>query len=111
MNDYQRLWWEQTRSDHAVLLMLRRQEAMPCQQLHYLQMVTEKLGKAYFWRTGHPPPQSHVSFVRFLQALDSRSNADRARTEPPGTSRGRRILTVAGRVPCDGRVRQLLDWP
>jgi hypothetical protein len=52
---------------------------MPCQQLHYLQMVTEKLGKAYFWRTGHPPPRSHVSFVRFLQALDSRSNADRVR--------------------------------
>ncbi len=78
MNEYQRLWWEQTRSDHAVLLMVRRQGATPCHQLHYLQMVTEKLGKAYFWRTGHPPPKSHVSFVRFLQALDSRSNADRA---------------------------------
>ena len=78
MNDYQRLWWEQTRSDHAVLLMLRQKGAVPCHQLHYLQMVTEKLGKAYFWRSGHPPPKSHVSFVRFLQALDNRSNADRA---------------------------------
>ncbi len=78
MNDYQRRWWEQTLSDHAVLLLLRGQGAAPCHQLHYLQMVTEKLGKAYFWRTCRPPPKSHVSFVRFLQALDSRSNADRA---------------------------------
>lgn len=72
MNQYQRLWWEQARSDHGVLLLLRRNAGSPCHQLHYLQMVTEKLGKAYFWRTGRPPRKSHVSFVRFLQALDDR---------------------------------------
>lgn len=76
MNSYQQLWWEQTRSDHTMLLLLRRHGAAECQQLHYLQMVTEKLGKAYFWRSGHPPPKSHVSFVRFLQALDNRSQRD-----------------------------------
>lgn len=42
-------------------------------------MVTEKLGKAYFWRSGHPPRKSHASFVRFLQALDSRPSPDLAR--------------------------------
>lgn len=76
MNSYQQLWFEQTKSDHSVLIRLRKQEAAPCHQLHYLQMVTEKLGKAYFWRTGSPPPKSHVSFVRFLQTID-----DRPRTE------------------------------
>src|SRR5712691_5226381 len=79
MNSYQRLWWEQMRSDHSVLLLLRQQGASPCQQLHYLQMVTEKLGKAYFWRTGNPPRKSHASFVRFLQALDDRPDPDRTR--------------------------------
>ena len=79
MNAYQRLWWEQTCSDHAVLLLLRREDADPCHQLHYLQMVTEKLGKAYFWRTGHPPPKSHASFVQFLQALNNRPAPGRAR--------------------------------
>ncbi len=79
MNSYQRLWWEQTRSDHGVLLLLRREGASPCHQLHYLQMVTEKLGKAYFWRTGNPPRKSHASFVRFLQALDDRPDPDRTR--------------------------------
>lgn len=80
MNPQQRLWFEQTASDHSVLLLLRQEGAAPCHQLHYLQMVTEKLGKAYFWRSGSQPPKSHVSFVRFLQALNdhrSRGEADR----------------------------------
>lgn len=34
---------------------------------------------AYFWRTGDAPPKPHASFVRFLQALDNRSNSDRLR--------------------------------
>jgi hypothetical protein len=40
-----------------------------------LQMVAEKIGKAYFWRTGHPPRKSHASFVKLLQAVDDRQNA------------------------------------
>jgi hypothetical protein len=79
MNPYQHLWWEQARSDHGVLLLLRRHGVAPCQQLHYLQMVTEKLGKAYFWRSGTPPKKSHASFVKFLQALDDRPNPDLTR--------------------------------
>jgi hypothetical protein len=79
MNAIQSLWWEQTRSDHSVLLLLRREHAASCQQLHYLQMVTEKLGKAYFWRSGRPPRKSHASFVRFLQALDDRPDPDGTR--------------------------------
>jgi hypothetical protein len=42
-------------------------------------MITEKLGKAYSWRSGTPPRKSHVSFVRFLQTLDDRSRVDRLR--------------------------------
>jgi hypothetical protein len=42
-------------------------------------MVTEKLEKSYFWRTGEPPRKSHVSFVRFLQALDDRPEPDLTR--------------------------------
>ncbi len=76
MNRYQQVWWEQTRADYKVLLLLRRVGAAPCHQLHYLQMVTEKLGKAYFWRLGRPPRTTHASFVRFLQALDDRRAPD-----------------------------------
>jgi hypothetical protein len=79
MNTYQALYWEQTRSDHDVLLLLRRNQAAPCQQLHYLQMVTEKISKAYFWRNGNPPPKSHKSFVKFLRSLNDRTKLDRTR--------------------------------
>jgi hypothetical protein len=95
MNRYQEVWWEQTCADHAVLNQLRKQGGMPCHQLHYLQMVTEKLGKAYFWRTGTPPRTSHASFVRFLQALDSRPIRD-----------GDRIAGLLG----FGRAQDLENW-
>jgi hypothetical protein len=76
MNRYQQVWWEQTRADHALLQALRKRGDAPCHQLHYLQMVTEKLGKAYFWRVGHPPRSTHASFVRFLQALNNRPRVE-----------------------------------
>jgi hypothetical protein len=76
MNRYQEVWWEQTRADHAVLCLLRERGAASCHQLHYLQMITEKLGKAYFWRVGRPPRVTHAYFVRFLQALDDRPTPD-----------------------------------
>lgn len=69
MNDYQRCWWEQARSDHAVLVVLRRQGVAPCHQLHYLQMVTEKLSKASFWESGEPPKKSHIGFYKFMRKL------------------------------------------
>lgn len=79
MNQSQRLWWEQVRSDYQILLLLGERGAPACHQLHYLQMITEKLGKAYSWRTGVPPSKSHASFVRFFQTLDNRKRADRDR--------------------------------
>jgi hypothetical protein len=69
MNGFQDLWWQQTKSDHGILVLLRKQGGAACHQLHYLQMVTEKLAKAYFWRTGAPPPRNHAGFVQFLRSL------------------------------------------
>ena len=68
----QDLWWQQARSDHSAFLVLRRHQADPCHLLHYLQMSTEKLAKAYFWRTGTPPPRSHAGFGRLMRSLGSR---------------------------------------
>jgi hypothetical protein len=69
MNSFQAIWWQQARSDLETLSILREQGAAPCHQLHYLQMVCEKLGKAYFWRIGSPPAMGHAAFVRFLRTL------------------------------------------
>src|SRR5439155_1098362 len=72
MNDAQKLWWEQAKSDHAVFVLLRRAGVHECHMLHYLQMTTEKVSKAYLWRSGVAPPLSHVGLMPFLQALLSR---------------------------------------
>ncbi len=69
MNPYQEHWSAQARSDLSVLLLLRRNGVDPCHQLHYLQMVTEKLAKGYFWRSGDPPPKNHAAFVQFMRSL------------------------------------------
>ena len=81
MNQAQELWWRQAQSDHSVFVHLRRAGVGECHLLHYLQMATEKLSKAYLWRSGHAPPKVHTGFVRFLKALlDRHADLDRIAT-------------------------------
>ena len=68
MTDAQAKWWRQTQSDWSVFVHLRRAGVNTCHLLHYLQMTTEKLGKAYLWRSGRVPSKNHTGFVRFLKA-------------------------------------------
>jgi hypothetical protein len=69
MNSYQALWWEQAKSDYQVFELLRSEGLKPCHLLQHMQMVTEKLAKAYLWRSGSPPRKSHQGFVEFLRFL------------------------------------------
>ena len=80
MNEYQRLFLVQARTDFAVLGLLRRQpDVPPCHALHYLQMATEMLGKAFAWRRGkrHRPKKSHRAFVAFLRSLTTNRQAQK----------------------------------
>jgi len=79
MNRSQELWWQQAKSDHDIFLLLRQQGVAQCHILHYLQMVTEKLAKAYFWREESPPSKNHAAFVQFLRFLGQIRPADRER--------------------------------
>lgn len=81
MNKAQELWWEQAKSDYAVFDYLRKgvPSVHECHALHYLQMASEKISKAYLWRSGNAPPRSHVGLMRFLQALLSRGQGRRER--------------------------------
>src|ERR1700683_2930283 len=79
MKTEQRLWWKQAQSDHAIFVQLRGLGAHECHLLHYLQMATEKLSKAYLWRSGKVPPKRHTGFVRFLKALMERPTGDLAK--------------------------------
>jgi hypothetical protein len=77
MNDYQKLWWQQAGSDLAVLRLLRSRGVTACHQLHYLQMTTEKISKAFFWKSGTAPSKSHAGFVQFLRFLGSVRSSER----------------------------------
>lgn len=69
MNEFQQVWWEQAKSDFAVFEKMRGDGTSSCHVLHYFQMSTEKLGKAFLWRTGSPPPARHVGFAQLMQGL------------------------------------------
>ena len=79
MNGHQELWWRQAKSDHDVFVLLRREGIAHCHALQHLQMVTEKIAKAYFWRSGVPPPRSHAGFVQFLRFLGAARQENRQR--------------------------------
>lgn len=79
MNNAQLLWWQQAQSDHDVFVLLRKAGVAQCHVIHYLQMVSEKLAKAYFWRSGVAPPRSHAGFVKFLRFLCQIRQTDRER--------------------------------
>jgi hypothetical protein len=77
MNEHQRLFFVQARTDITVFDLLRRNSGLPaCHALHYLQMATELLGKAHAWRHG-PRDKTHRAFVGFLRSLSTNRQAQR----------------------------------
>ena len=60
------IWW-------CSLARVRPFSFPPCHELHYLQMCTEKLAKAYY--PAALPRSSHASFRRFLTDLPANSTA------------------------------------
>ncbi|MFM7843636.1 MAG: hypothetical protein ACKPEY_05325, partial [Planctomycetota bacterium] len=79
MNQYQQLWWKQAACDHTAFKRMRSQGFAECHTLQFLQMAIEKIAKAYFWRSGSPPPKSHAGFVQFLRFLGQIRQPDRER--------------------------------
>ncbi len=78
MTVQQRLFLIQGQSGFAVFTLLRNNSRVaPCHALHYLQMATEMLGKAYVWKFGPPAKLSHHAFVRFLRNLETNRLAQR----------------------------------
>ena len=72
MNSQQAAFYRQSNSDWRLFAELRNRSAREgCHELHYLQMATEKLAKAFLWGTRTPPRQTHVSLVQFLRRIAS----------------------------------------
>ncbi len=62
---------DQAKSDFSVMEMLNESDFPDCHWFHYLQMTTEKLGKAMLSasNSGRPPKFTHAALVRSLQLL------------------------------------------
>jgi hypothetical protein len=82
MNDSQKHYYEQALSDLDIYKLLRREKKHPCHILHYLQMLTEKLGKAFAYGKPDLPLKSHTGFQRFVQSLSSKRNIWKALDYP-----------------------------
>lgn len=75
MNQAQKLWWKQALSDWSAYRILKKDGgADKCHQLHFLQMCSEKIAKAYLIRTLHPK-RSHAGFGKFLRLLIQSTNS------------------------------------
>lgn len=70
MNWHQQLWWRQAQAELSVFRLLRANGVAACHCLHYLQMVTEKIAKAYL-AGSEAPPRKHNVFVRFLTVISA----------------------------------------
>lgn len=62
-------YFVQAQSDYRVFREFRRRADIEiCHKLHYLQMATEKLAKAFLSpHTGGAPPRVHTALARFLR--------------------------------------------
>jgi hypothetical protein len=102
VNQHQRLFLAQARSDFAVFELLRAQPAIAsCHHLHYLQIATEMFGKAHAWSTG-PSFRTHRAIVGFLRSLSTNRAAQQqfgfSGKNEAWLSRIRASITLAERV-------------
>jgi hypothetical protein len=67
----------QARGDATVRQILNQAKVAYSHQLHYLQMVTEKLAKALMCKQNAPPKASHSAFVNGLRNLKGRPDIRR----------------------------------
>lgn len=75
---WRRAFLEQAKSDYSLFTELNQTRKARCHQLHYLQMATEKLAKAFLCdRDGRPPRKSHLAFTRFLKISKGRPDIRR----------------------------------
>lgn len=65
---WRKAYFIQAQNDYLIFSEFKkRPDISMCQKLHYLQMATEKLAKAFLSSPTDKPPNVHKALVRFLQ--------------------------------------------
>lgn len=115
-------YFTQAQNDYDVFREFKgRTDIAMCQKLHYLQMATEKLAKAFLSSaTGGRPPRVHTALVRFLKMSKGRPDIRRrlgyaGKNSPAYCSYIDSLLDVAGRIerlaPVGGQERPNPEYP
>ncbi len=71
---WRKAYFIQAQNDYTIFCEFKqRTDVAMCQKIHYLQMATEKLAKAFLSpHTGAPPPRVHTALVKFLRISKGR---------------------------------------
>ncbi len=77
--DWRSAFFQQSQSDFEVFQALNSARVPYSHQLHYFQMLSEKLSKAVLLtpKSADPPEPSHAVFVRMLRTLKTRPDVRR----------------------------------
>ena len=78
---WSKAYLKQARSDWKTYEIVTRNACEACHGLHYLQMTTEKLGKAALLESGNKIEDvktTHIAFVRFLQVIARNPNIQKS---------------------------------
>jgi hypothetical protein len=102
-----RAYLEQARSDWDTHAVISENTCATCQELHYLQMTTEKLGKAALLRSRSARVDSlsrtHKAFVSFLRLAARNHNLQRELSMP-----GRQLQAyILGVLPIADQIERL----
>lgn len=69
---------KQAHSDYSVFINLNKSRYPLCHRLHYLQMATEKLAKAYQCdKNNSHPPKTHLALLKMLRTIKGNPNIRR----------------------------------
>lgn len=70
---WQQAFLTQAKDDYEMFVHLNEISSAECQQLHFLQMATEKLAKAFLCGLDNAPPKtSHDALTKFLRVIKGR---------------------------------------
>lgn len=111
---WRKAFFKQAKDDYSMFVHLNQSSYAECQQLHYLQMATEKLAKAFLCNPDNTPPKvTHVALTRFLKLTKSRP--DIRRQLGYETKRAAFVSYIDGLIPFAEKIENLapegLDKP
>ena len=76
--NWKQAFLEQSENDFSIFCEFYKLKKPRCQQLHYLQMTTEKLAKAHLCSKNNIPPKTtHIGFSKFLQQIKGQPDFQR----------------------------------